>query len=128
MIGLFELDGYYPSDIATYLSLAGLPSAVVSNVLVNDFDGRPGINNIEVALDIDMALSMAPRSQVIVYAGIQPNDVLNRMATDNLAKQLSSSWGFGSPVDPARDQIYQQFAAQGQSLFQASGDLGAYPG
>src|SRR6185503_15583888 len=54
--------------------------------------------------------------------------VLNRMATDNRARQLSSSWGFGSQVDPARQQIFQQFAAQGQSFFQASGDLGAWTG
>lgn len=124
-VGLFELDSYYPSDIADYESLAGLPNVPVTNVLINGFDQNPGGNNVEVALDIDMAISMAPGlSKVIVYEGYTPNDVLNRMATDDSANQLSCSWGFGSQVDPVREQIFQQYAAQGQSFFQASGDLG----
>jgi uncharacterized repeat protein (TIGR03803 family) len=74
---------------------------------------------------------MAPGlSRVIVYEGKtgQEDDVLNRMATDNAAKQLSSSWGFGAQVDATREQIFEQFAAQGQTMFQASGDLGAWVG
>ena len=54
------------------------------------------------------------------------NDVLNRMATDNLAKQLSSSWSWGGGTNANGDQIFLQFAAQGQSFFEASGDSGAY--
>lgn len=128
-VGLFELDGYYPSDIAEYESLAKLPNVTLTNILLDGFNGVPGFDNIEVALDIDMAICMAPGLfQVMVYEGSIPNDVLNRMATDNQAKQLSSSWGFGSSIDPVRDQIYQQYAAQGQSMFQASGDSGAYVG
>jgi subtilase family serine protease len=128
-VGLFELDGYYPSDITAYENLAGLPHVPLTNVLLNGFNGQPDGNNIEVALDIYMAISMAPGlSGVIVYEGHTPNDILNRMATDNAARQLSCSWGFGPQVDPARQQIFQQFAAQGQSFFQASGDLGAWAG
>ena len=56
-----------------------------------------------------------------------PQLIINRMATDNLAKQLSCSWTFGSIVDATRDQIFQQYTAQGQSFFQASGDSGASP-
>jgi uncharacterized repeat protein (TIGR03803 family) len=129
IVGLFELDGYFPSDITSYESLAGLPNVPLTNVLLNGFSGSPGVNNDEVALDIEMAISMAPGlAAVLVYEGTVANDVLNRMATDNLAKQLSCSWGFGSQLDPVRGQIYQQFAAQGQSMFQASGDSGAYAG
>jgi uncharacterized repeat protein (TIGR03803 family) len=127
-VGLFELDGYYAPDIAAYQSQAGLPGVTLTNVLLNGFDGTPGSGNIEVALDIDMASAMAPGlAAVIVYEGLVPDDVLNRMATDNLAKQLSSSWGW-SPLDATAVQIFQQFAAQGQSMFQASGDTDAYPG
>jgi subtilase family serine protease len=64
---------------------------------------------------------------VIVYEGLTPDDVLNRMATDNLAQQLSSSWGSPS-IEETTDQIFQQFAAQGQTMFEASGDSGAYVG
>ncbi|MEY2427256.1 MAG: hypothetical protein QOJ40_141, partial [Verrucomicrobiota bacterium] len=129
-IGLFELDGYFPNDITTYEDLTGLPNVSLTNILVGAF-GHAGFNNVEVALDIEMVISMAPGlSQVIVYEGRgnNPNGVLNRMATDNLARQLSSSWSFGAQVDPAREQIFQQYAAQGQSIFQASGDNGAWVG
>ena len=75
-----------------------------------------------------MAAYMAPgASSIIVYEGTNPNDVLNRMATDNLASQLSSSWGW-SPTNATTEQIFKQMVAQGQSLFQASGDSGAYTG
>ena len=129
-VGLFELDGYYPSDISDYEILAKLPTVTLTNILLDGFNGTPRSENLEVALDIDMAICMAPGLlRVMVYEGEIPNDILSRMATDNQAKQLSSSWGnFGTPSDPVRDQIYQQFAAQGQSMFQASGDSGAYPG
>jgi uncharacterized repeat protein (TIGR03803 family) len=124
-IGLFELDGYYPGDIATYESLAGLSPVALTNVVIDGFSGPPGANNVEVALDIEMAVAMAPGlSKVIVYEGSTGNDILNRMATDDSARQLSCSWAFGSAVDTAREQIFEQFAAQGQSFFQASGDDG----
>ena len=126
-IGLLELDSYYPGDVSTYEDLAGLPQVPLTNVLVNGFNRAPGSNNGEVALDIEMAISMAPGlSRVIVYEGAVANDILNRMATENQARQLSSSWSFGSHTDALREQIFQQFAAQGQSFFQASGDAGAY--
>ena len=50
------------------------------------------------------------------------------MATDNIAKQLSSSWWW-SPDDPATDDPYfEEMATQGQSFFSISGDNGAYTG
>jgi uncharacterized repeat protein (TIGR03803 family) len=130
-VGLFELDGYYTNDIADYEILARLPNVTLTNILLDGFSGTPvSIDGcLEVSLDIDMAICMAPGLlQVMVYEGSIPNDVLNRMATDNQAKQLSSSWGFGPQTDPVREQIYEQYAAQGQTMFQASGDSGAYPG
>jgi uncharacterized repeat protein (TIGR03803 family) len=137
-LGLFELDGYYTTDVLAYENLAGLPNVPVTNVLVNGFSGRPGSGNAEVVLDIDMAICMAPGlSQVIVYEAsttTSPYDVLNRMANDTnslgqvVARQLSSSWLWSTPSTEAQNQVFQQFAAQGQSFFQASGDDGAYCG
>ena len=131
MLGLVAFDGYYTNDIATYCARGGLTPVPLINVLLDDFDGNPtGSNNEEVALDIDMANSMAPGlAAIIIYqAGPvgSPEDVLNRMATDNLAKQLSTSWGLGGT--PTINQIFLQFAAQGQSFFTASGDNGAASG
>jgi subtilase family serine protease len=125
-LGLFEMASYFTNDIGTYETKTGLPSVLVTNVLVDDYTNAPGFGTLEVSLDIELAIAMAPGlSEVLVYEGSTPNDILNQMATDNLAKQLSSSWEF-SPVDANTEQIYEQFAAQGQSLFQASGDDGAY--
>ncbi len=128
-VGLLELDGYYAGDIAEYEILAKLPNVALTNILLDGFDGTPGANEIEVTLDIDMVISMAPGlSEVLVYEGTNPDDILNRMATEDRASQLSCSWGFGSPADTNREQIYEQFAAQGQTMFQASGSSGAYAG
>jgi hypothetical protein len=112
-----------------------------------DYASQPGYlaYALETAGDIEMAISMAPGlDSVLVYIGPTPqdqpplgtnyiqdaattaviNDVLNRMATDNLAKQLSCSYGMD--INLSTIQIFQQFAAQGQSFFQASGDFGAF--
>jgi subtilase family serine protease len=111
------------------------------NVLLAGFSGIPGSDNDEVALDIEMAISMAPGlSEVVIYEA--PNatplfgnpywvDILDEMAYptqgEPLPKQLSSSWTFGIENDnPTAAQIYQEFALQGQSFFQCSGDFGAY--
>lgn len=125
-VGLFELDGFYSSDVAANFSQAGLPAVPTETVLLDGFNGTPGSGNVEVTLDIMMAAYMAPGvSHIIVYEGTNWNDVLNRMATDDLASQLSSSWCF-SPTNATTEQIFKQMIAQGQSLFQASGDDGAY--
>ncbi len=137
-IGLVALEGYYTSDITGYASRAGTTAPPLKNVLIDGFNGipasrLPGSANEEVALDIQMAMSMAPGvTQILVYES-SPNSLLpsienlmNRMATDNLAKQLSSSWGYD--IDVIIQQILQQYAAQGQSYFLASGDEGAFSG
>jgi hypothetical protein len=126
-VGLFELDGFFAADVTSNFQYAGLPPAPVQTVLLDGFSGTPGGDNVEVILDIMMAAYMAPGAKIIVYEGTTWNDVLNRMATDNLAKQLSSSWCF-YPTDATTEQIFKQMIAQGQSLFQASGDSGSYNG
>ena len=124
-VGLVEFDGFYPGDVQRNFAHAGLQPVPTRTVLLDGFKGTPGGANIEVILDIMMASYMAPGlSNVIVYEGFFPDDILNRMATDDQARQLSSSWGFG--IDATTEQIYEEFIAQGQSLLQASGDSGAY--
>ena len=134
-VGLLQFDGYTASDIAYYENLAGLPSVPLTNVLINGFSGTPSGSGgeVEVSLDIEMAISMAPGlSRVIVYEAPNPSpweDILNRMVTDNLAKQISCSWyAPRAGANPVTDQIFQEMAAQGQSFFNASGDNDAYTG
>lgn len=131
MVGLLEFDSYNPSDITSYQAQTATPNVPLINITLDDFNGIPSVaNNAEVCLDIEMVSAMAPGlSAIIVYQGGPNgigNDMLNRMATDNLARQLSGSWTF--PIDATTEQIFLQFAAQGQSYFNASGDGGAYSG
>jgi hypothetical protein len=129
-IATFEAD-YYQSDITAYENACGLPNVNVQKVRLDSYNGNPNNHNGEVSLDIEMAIAMAPGLQgVVVYEGYfaLSQDVMNQIAIDDSARQISCSWlhwiqpGEGQTID----QIFQQFAAQGQSFFQASGDFGAF--
>ncbi len=130
VVGLFELDGYLTNNIGNYEQACGLSSVPLQNVFLDKFSGSPGAGEYEVELDIEMAMAMAPGlTKIVVYEGGphgMPDDILNCMATNNIAKQLSSSWTFAT--DATTEQIFQEFAAQGQSFLQASGDTGAFSG
>jgi subtilase family serine protease len=125
-VGLLEFDGYYSNDITAYKSLASLPNVPV-NTEGDNFNSSPGGNNVEVALDIDMAISMAPGlTQVIVYEGTSASTILTQMLNDNTAKQLSASWTYSA--NKTTTNLFQRLGAQGQSFFNAAGDSGAYTG
>ena len=134
IVGLVQFDGFYASDITAYASKAGLSAVPIQTVLLDNYSGTPttGPNsgNIEVSLDIEMAMSMAPGlSKIMVFeagpSGIV-NDVLNAMAASNQVKQLSCSWGWSGGPTNTTDAIFKEMAAQGQSFFAASGDSDAY--
>ncbi|MGD0087980.1 MAG: protease pro-enzyme activation domain-containing protein [Verrucomicrobiota bacterium] len=132
-VALFECADYFDADITRYVALAGLPGIPLQRVLVEGSEPAPAAGdgvNVEVALDIEMVNCMAPGlSKIIVYetpsdTTAYDGDMLARIALDNSAKQISSSWLIGD--SPQYGQFYQEFAAQGQSFFQASGDEDAY--
>jgi len=128
-VGLVQFAGYFPADILAYEQAYGLPTTTpLVNVLLDSISNiTNNATGPEPALDIEMALSMATNlNSVITYYGNSTDDILNRIATDNLAKQISASWTYG--IDSTSLQIFQQMAAQGQSFFNASGDSDAYPG
>jgi len=135
-VGLLQFDGYNTSDITYYENKAGLPNVKLTNVLLDGFSGHPVSTNgeTEVSLDIEMTMSMAPGiSNILVYeappTGNYWHDLLNRMATDNLAKQLSCSWYIpGGTEDTVADGIFAEMATQGQTFFSASGDSDAFTG
>jgi len=113
-IALLEYDGYYPTDITTYETQFSLPNVTQIVVPVDGGISTPGSANDEVALDIEMAIAMAPGiSAVYVYEA--PNrsgewdPMLSRMATDDVAKQISCSWGGGNP-DATAEGIFQEMA------------------
>ncbi len=135
-LALFELDGYTPNDITAYENAFNLPQVPLLNILVDQFSGAPGSGAGEVTLDIELMVALAPgATKILVYEG--PNsgqgllDTYNRIATDNAAKEISTSWGLpesqqGAQVVAAENIIFKQMAAQGQSIYAASGDSGAY--
>jgi hypothetical protein len=139
IVGLAEFSGYTASDVSLYFSSIHQTNNVpIANIVVDGGSASSWSNaddEGEVCLDIDQAVSVAPGlAQLRVYIG--PTSfgsgvdgyIFNRMATDNDAKQLSNSWWW-SPDDPATDDPYfEEMAIQGQTLFNISGDNGAYTG
>jgi subtilase family serine protease len=128
-VGLFEFGGYEMSDVQAYFKTAGEPLNVpIIGVSVDgtSLSCNPSCDDSEQVLDIDEAIGMAPGlNAVIVYVGDTDPVIFNRMATDNIAEELSCSWGW-DPDAASLDPIFKEFAAQGQTLFVASGDNGAY--
>jgi hypothetical protein len=129
-IGLFGLN-FNLSDVEAYFSSIGQPfnPATVVTVAIDGYDTScpSSCNDGEPIADIVQSLSMAPGvNAVIEYEASNDVDTFTQMATDNIAKQLSASVGW-LPADPTSDEpIFMEFSAQGQNLFVASGDSGAY--
>lgn len=131
-VGLLEFAGYNYADVQAYFNKVGQPLNVP--VIGVQADGSASLSctgscdDTEQVLDIEVAISMAPGlTSVRVYVSDTSDvDIFNKMATDNISKSLSCSWGW-SPADPSSDDpIFKEFAGQGQNLFVASGDSGAY--
>jgi len=138
-VALFELDGYTSSDITAYEAQFNLPNVPIQNELIDGFSGLPdlsGTGYYEVTLDIEILTGIAPGlGNILVYeAGNTESgwmDEWGQIAADNTAKVISCSWGLPEVLsaDIAFDySIFQQLAAQGQEVFVASGDEGAYDG
>jgi subtilase family serine protease len=131
-VGLFEPQGYTPSDIQSYETYAGISTSVlVTNVLMTyALTPAPNGGNDEVASDIELAIAMAPGlKQVNVYEGNTDSDMINAMAepsTETVPRpnQISCSWGIEG--DTSIEQGLIQLGMQGQSFMYAIGDSGAY--
>jgi subtilase family serine protease len=134
-VGLVEFDGYNLSDVTGTFD-GHQYTVAINNVLLDGASFSSDGDDGEQVLDIVQAIGMAPgMSQVRVYIapasssiGVGDVDIFNKMATENIAKQLSCSWGWDPDDYTQDDPIFQEFAAQGQNLFAASGDFGAYTG
>jgi len=136
-IALYELEPYNPTDVSTYQACYGT-STSITNVPV---DGPPayvsGDDDMEAALDIEQLIGLVPDANIIVYQA--PNtsagaiDEYTQIVSQDRAKVISSSWGECEAAlltnDPAavktENTLFQEAAAQGQSLYVASGDAGS---
>jgi subtilase family serine protease len=128
-VGLFEYAGYEISDVKTYFTKVKEPFSIpVKGVSLNGVSLKcppATCDDSEQVLDIEMTASMAPHlSQIVVYVGSNDVSIFNQMAVDNTSKQLSCSWGW-SDDESSLDPIFEEMAAQGQSVFVATGDSGS---
>ena len=130
-VGIYELEPYTPSDIATYQNCFGT-NVSIQNVNVDG--GATGPQGGEAALDIEEMASMAPGASIQVYSGRQvgngPIDIYARMVGDDSTQVISTSWGICEPqMDPTmratESSLFAQAAAQGQTIVAASGDAGS---
>jgi subtilase family serine protease len=132
-LGLLEYYGTDLDDLNTYFANVGQTNIVPITVLSTDGTSTSclaseGCDDTEQTIDMTQALGMAPGlSSLVMYVGSTDSAILNAMATANpLNAQLGSSWVW-IPADPSTDDPYfEEFAAQGQTLFQAAGDSGEW--
>jgi subtilase family serine protease len=135
-VGMWEFDGYKASNLSKYSSQYKLSTGTVTTRSVDgaNYDSSPGDGQIEVELDIEMGHAVAPKANQVVYEA--PNtdagevDMANAVAADNRVSVLSISWGACEPdrtlsEEQSVDQAFQQMAAEGISVFSASGDDGS---
>jgi kumamolisin len=126
-LGLLEYEGYNLADVQAYFTAVGQTNTVpIVGVSLNGhrLSCTGHCDDSEQVLDMQEAISMAPGlRQLVIYVGKTDVSMLNQMASDNTCKQLSSSWGW--PADAATlDPIFLEFAIQGQSFVDATGDEG----
>lgn len=152
-LGIMTLASFTPSDAYTYWSAVGL--AVNSNrIRIVNIDGGPGApsdasGSDETTLDVEQSGGVAPGADIIVYQAPNTNqgfvDLFAAAIEANRAETLSVSWGEwewgdnfqnGAVTDPltgrtvastqAIHELLVRAALQGQTVFAASGDGGAY--
>lgn len=144
-IALIELGGGYDAtQMAQYFSTIGVQrTGSLTSVPVdgtgNAPDGNPDGADGEVQLDIEVAGSVAPGANLVLYFG--PNqgsgflDALQAAVHDesNSPSVISISWGgpessYAAQDMTAMDQVLQSAAALGITVCVASGDSGATDG
>jgi hypothetical protein len=146
-IGIATLASFTPSDAYTYWSTIGL---TVSQSRIRQIHIDEGgetsadAGSGETTLDVEQSGGIAPGASILVYDA--PNtdggflDLFYSAASDNVVDSLSVSWGgpevfyyntvlsggdFTSEM-VAFHQAFLEGAAQGISMFAATGDSGAY--
>jgi len=153
-LAVFELSAYQHSDIAKWAltsygpaftpPLADItidggplnPICPAGDTCPPEYNGYSG--DVEVDADIETQLTISPAaSHILVYnapnddTGQTSLDEFGRIAQDDLADVISSSWGecendVGAAYAQAENLIFEQIALQGQSMFSAAGDSGAF--
>ena len=141
-IAVYELEPFALSDLQTFDTCyfgASQAAAMLGRVAVKPVDGgqTAGPGSGEAILDVQDVSAFAPGANIDVYEA--PNstfgslDEYAKIVNDNIDRVVTTSWGVceqalqqGSPgVQQAENIIFQQAAAQGQTVFSAAGDAGS---
>jgi len=135
-VALWEFDGYKAANLTTYDAQYGLSGPAVSTVSVDgaNYDSAPGQGQGEVELDSEIVRGVAPKATQLIYEA--PNsdqgeiDMAAKIVSDNRVSVISISWGSCEPDTTASSMTavnnsFKQAAAQGISIFSASGDDGS---
>jgi hypothetical protein len=135
-IGLYELAPHSASDVSSYLNCFGLANSVTTVPV----DGGSGSffdpsGQVEADLDIEQVATQAPGASIVSYEGPNSNtgvyDVWSKIVTDDVAQVVSTSWGeceaiaLQGGMSGGFSSLFTQAAAQGQSIFAATGDSGS---
>ena len=135
-VALLELDDYNSGDISAYTACYGGSSVPVKRIPVAGGTGHaPSNGAIEVELDIELVLSAAPRLAGLRVYESANNTVgylanLSQIVSDAVPV-VSTSWGscesngFAQAVYQQENTLFTAAAAQGQTIFAASGDTGS---
>ena len=132
---------YMDSDLQGFwaqFSVVRSPSAYVYRQFV-DNPSNQGIFNpndsVETTADVEQASSNAPGANVLVYEGVDNltstfDDVYAKVVNDPRVDVVTTSWGLCEiDEDPnevmADNNLFQQGASVGQTMFAASGDNGS---
>lgn len=140
-VGLVTFWGFNVSDVNLTYTSVGLPvpNVPINTVLLGGLTApMTSTDDAEPITDIVAAMSIAPNlKQVREYqccgdsfsgSGAEAGQdvIYNKMATENICKQISQSAGVIAQPE-IDDPYFQEMAAQGQSFFAASGDGGSAP-
>lgn len=129
-IAMFELEDNSTADIAEFEACYGISTKV--NYVPVAGGATWSTPGAEATLDIEIAMSYAPKATVDVYQA--PNTatgVYDEYATivqTNVDKVISTSWGICEQTAggvEAEQTLFKEAAAQGQSIFAAAGDSGS---
>jgi subtilase family serine protease len=136
-IAVYELEPDDPNDIATFQSCYGTHTSVSYTQI--DGGAGAGGGSGEAALDIETVIGLAPRANVLVYQapnsdssapGAGPYDDFAAIISQDRAQVVSVSWGecealVGASNLAAEGTLFEEAAAQGQSIVAAAGDSGS---
>jgi Pro-kumamolisin, activation domain/IPT/TIG domain len=146
-IAIYELEPFLRSDIKTFDTCyfgASEAASMLSRLHVINVDGgQPsGPGSGEANLDVEDISAIAPGATIDVYEGASPGadgviydpvDPYAAMINADQDRVISTSWGLceqaiqlGQPgLQQAENLLFEQAAAQGQSVFAAAGDNGS---